>query len=456
MVTVSCFTCLQIPKKDDCVPILGQTDEQRIADLLEKHLWFRREEFLVEHVLCRSCWTQLDNFHQFYQSVVQARLQGTSSSSPNTGIITKNETPEEILVKVEIFNVEDDQPDEGQPEGEQPEQEQQIAKKQKQSLKPKSDNNAKSCSEEEQIIKSHVQYICEICGIDSQTFQKFQKHSLEEHNSKGYVICCGRKYYKKTTLLEHVLHLTNPDLFKCDICLKNFANKVTMLKHKREIHQPEEMKIFLCNRCPKKFARQSQLSYHQKCHENMDNGTLQCVECEKFFPTESQLKVHIKRRHTEPSNFICDVCAQGFHSKTDFLRHKSLHELTPAEIRVQCDLCKEWLKDQSCFKKHYKRRHLQQPVACESCGHISPNLEALGRHKRNLHSERNTAHTCQLCDKTFKRAVYLKEHMASHTGTALYSCAFCPRTFNSNANLFAHRKKEHAKELLEQQGAPMQ
>ena len=33
--------------------------------------------------------------------------------------------------------------------------------------------------------------------------------------------------------------------------------------------------------------------------------------------------------------------------------------------------------------------------------------------------------------------------MAQHTGEWLYKCPFCVRTFNSNANMHAHKKKKH-------------
>lgn len=39
--------------------------------------------------------------------------------------------------------------------------------------------------------------------------------------------------------------------------------------------------------------------------------------------------------------------------------------------------------------------------------------------------------------------------MASHTGTVLYTCPWCPKTFNSNANFHSHRKKSHRKEWEE-------
>lgn len=43
----------------------------------------------------------------------------------------------------------------------------------------------------------------------------------------------------------------------------------------------------------------------------------------------------------------------------------------------------------------------------------------------------------------------LKEHMATHTGTALYTCPWCPKTFISNGNMHNHRKKTHPKEWEE-------
>lgn len=33
--------------------------------------------------------------------------------------------------------------------------------------------------------------------------------------------------------------------------------------------------------------------------------------------------------------------------------------------------------------------------------------------------------------------------MATHTGIALYTCPWCPKTFNANSSMHAHRKRQH-------------
>lgn len=39
--------------------------------------------------------------------------------------------------------------------------------------------------------------------------------------------------------------------------------------------------------------------------------------------------------------------------------------------------------------------------------------------------------------------------MATHTGIALYTCPWCPKTFNANGGLHAHRKRQHRLEWEE-------
>ncbi|XP_062538418.1 transcription factor grauzone-like [Armigeres subalbatus] len=488
-----CFTCLR--RSDDYLHIVsgdGETSESKpIAELLVKHFWFKQADFVStsQSVICQICWARVDEFHQFYLEVernhrdvdpTKAEVKHEVSGCSEDLDVPP---PVEVVVKIESTNEEEpeqDSEDDGQPDRnsedddrseQQPPEETTVVivdrkPKRKYTKRIKTENpvakpkgtyqvkDAKQLAEEDEIIKAHVKYICEICGMNCPTFTLFQKHSKVAHEIQGCITCCGTRYHKKVRLLEHVQRLQDPNCFKCDICNKSFVNSRGIRRHKEEMHVPDELRIYGCDRCPKRFTKKSQLAYHLKGHDTLDNESAKCPQCERTFQTESQLKVHIKIRHTRPTDFICDVCAKGFYSKAEFQRHKKQHEMRPEELRVQCDICQMWLKNALCWRKHY-RRHNQGPTACDLCGHISPNATALTSHKRHRHrTERN--HTCQECGKQFKRPLGLREHMASHTGEALYTCSFCDKTFNSNANMFSHRKKMHPKEWLEQRTAQLE
>ncbi|XP_058833759.1 transcription factor grauzone-like [Topomyia yanbarensis] len=464
-----CFTCLLVTDNDALSVLNCQSSEYAITDLLTKYFWFQYDDFREDHILCATCWNQLNSFHRFYlkvasnhkrlnQSTEAADIEvlpkelelnsfeaNGNSSSQESNLKVAGDDP---IVKVEIESDCCSEKSFDVPKRKVSKRKtgrKQAVKKERKPISYKV-KTAQQLADEDKIIRTHVQYTCETCAGISPTFTSFQKHVKDSHGTKAFIVCCGRRYYKKVNLLEHVQQLDKPDLFKCDVCFKSFINNHGVRRHKQQMHLPDEIKIYRCERCPKRFAKQSHLSVHLKGHETLDNETAKCAECEKSFPSEALLKTHIKIRHTRPTDYICDVCAKGFYSKTDFLRHKKEHELSPAALRVQCDICQLWFRSRIHLNDH-KRRHRQPPVTCDLCGHTSPNKKAMASHKRLRHGESSLV--CQECGKTFKRPISLREHMASHTGDALYSCNFCERTFNSSANMFSHRKKMHPEEWMQ-------
>lgn len=104
---------------------------------------------------------------------------------------------------------------------------------------------------------------------------------------------------------------------------------------------------------------------------------------------------------------------------------------------------KNRLKDKNSLRKHMTR-HAQasDKYTCNLCGKTAPNKDALQKHQRYSHYT-DRIHQCSVCEKSFKKALLLKEHMTTHTGEVLYTCPYCPKTFNSSANRHAHKKKQH-------------
>ncbi|XP_035919210.1 PR domain zinc finger protein 5-like [Anopheles stephensi] len=171
---------------------------------------------------------------------------------------------------------------------------------------------------------------------------------------------------------------------------------------------------------------------------------LTCTDCAKSFPTEQQLQQHLKRDHKP--GLMCDICSKWVKTKEGLRKHQQNSHFPQTTERVECSICNKWMKNNGSLQKHLIRhRTSDKPNICEICGKVAPNYAALKSHKLFVHIKQRTFR-CLVCKKAFKRAFTLEEHMTTHTGSSLYNCPHCTRTFNSSANLHAHRKKVHRKE----------
>lgn len=117
--------------------------------------------------------------------------------------------------------------------------------------------------------------------------------------------------------------------------------------------------------------------------------------------------------------------------------------------RAQCQICGTWLSNRYTLKEHMIR-HNSEPQKCNQCDKISPNQHALLCHIREVHCDR--IFNCHLCSKTFKAAVALKDHVATHTGEKTHKCSFCPDAFIWRPNMYSHQKKAHPEEWKKKQG----
>ncbi|XP_058178042.1 transcription factor grauzone-like [Anopheles ziemanni] len=116
--------------------------------------------------------------------------------------------------------------------------------------------------------------------------------------------------------------------------------------------------------------------------------------------------------------------------------------------KKQSILC---LRLRASMREHMRETHSSDKIViCEICGKQFRSKKNLKQHMEAYHiCHVECRYCCSICQKQFKHGKSYKEHMAAHTGITLYECDVCGHGFNSNANMYAHRKRKHPVEWKE-------
>lgn len=309
-------------------------------------------------------------------------------------------------------------------------------------------------AEGDKLISEFFPLKCEPCSETFESFLEFKRHTRKTHNKPIKFNCCDKELSRRGDILNHIAVHTNSK-FECDICGKKFSRFYCLQAH-QQLHGTQE-KPFKCTQCDRSFSKKSFLTTHQKMHLDQ-----QCPICQEIVIGENSasLRKHIAEKHetsqdptkSNESKLICATCGKqySFYSRKAFARHVKRHTGEIGEERVQCHICSQWLSCKTYLKIHIDTRHNEEDtrIECDVCHQVYPNRKCLMTHKQRVHIEEKFA--CDLCERKFKRRINLVEHRAAkHTGQTLYSCEDCSMVTNSNATLYAHRKKKHPEKWLE-------
>lgn len=285
---------------------------------------------------------------------------------------------------------------------------------------------------------------CDLCNETFPIFDLLKNHFKDKHNSRCYIICCERKFFRRCVLVDHIRLHINPETHKCDICGKPSSSKYNLKLHKKVVH--EETEKFECDVCHRSFNQKPNLERHLLTHVT-GNKDFFCKECGKGYVLEIQLKSHIKTVHTD--NRVCDQCGKTVHGVGALKKHLMEHAGIERP-KYPCDECGAQLRSRGNLRRHKAAYHNDGSTiyVCSICGKVAGSEYGLLTHKKHVHQEERK-HKCTYCEKAFKRPKFLREHIATHTGQDLYQCPHCPQTFKVSSNMHHHRKKAHPIEFEE-------
>ncbi|XP_055703922.1 zinc finger protein 569-like [Phlebotomus papatasi] len=162
-------------------------------------------------------------------------------------------------------------------------------------------------------------------------------------------------------------------------------------------------------------------------------------EPEKSSEPDPQLEPKIDnspKKKKSTKKYICDVCEKIFQGLNDLRKHSRIHN---DERPYACSQCDKKFRQAGCLKNHIASQHGSDvQYICDYCNKPFPIKERLRLHLRIHTGEK--PYKCKLCPKQFARGGQLSQHMLSHNGVKKHRCSFCPSAFSCSANLRLHTK----------------
>ncbi|XP_041348962.1 zinc finger protein 420-like isoform X2 [Gigantopelta aegis] len=150
------------------------------------------------------------------------------------------------------------------------------------------------------------------------------------------------------------------------------------------------------------------------------------------------LKCETWSRNSEQSNGT-------LYNSTDSLMEEEL----PREKRYQCSICERLFGYFGMFQKHMRTHSDATDYSCCTCSQAFIELHDLFDHFSDVHPEferlfcKRKQFRCDMCEKRFKSACHLTNHVRTHTGEKPFECLVCGAAFVEQSGLNRHRKRSH-------------
>ncbi|XP_056142203.1 zinc finger protein 574-like [Lampris incognitus] len=352
---------------------------------------------------------------------------------------------------------------------------------------------------------------CPECGKVFKKTTSLQTH-MRTHSGVARYLCvdCGHGFTTEMTLIMHRKSHTADPLHKCQFCNKTFTNMTKYLYHRRthlnrdtsstpspvsmvsaptrasasalailqRAREKREANVNLLAPLTEKEMEQmaEELTTHSqttaKGNDEKTHGEKNSVETTASTSgtsTDSQ-EVHKISETDVAANpvpldeaggstssvssdltgtastgvankglFTCRSCTKSFPSKLQLVHHRRKSHVM--ERSFQCNICNKSFKKQIHVRNHLRTHTGERPFQCSDCGKTFSSLANLMRHNL-IHSGLRPYH-CDVCHRAFSQSSNLRQHSLLHSNSTKLHCPDCPATFQWPAKLAAHRYTQH-------------
>lgn len=201
----------------------------------------------------------------------------------------------------------------------------------------------------------------------------------------------------------------NRDQFECDLCGRNFFTKTNLLEHLR---RHCGIKAYACPDCEAAFTWPRTLQAHRvRCHSDAsDLPAMRCeyAGCPKVYRMKHQLRDHVRIAHLRRQkvrSLVCDVCGTVKSSGQALRLHILLHQ-EPSTWPHPCADCGKAFRSQHWMNAHRNRVHL------------------------NIRSV-----PCGQCEARFASVVEMQRHLVTHNAAPTERCTLCAKMYTSKSML---------------------
>ncbi|XP_030375191.1 uncharacterized protein LOC115624593 [Scaptodrosophila lebanonensis] len=221
-------------------------------------------------------------------------------------------------------------------------------------------------------------------------------------------------------------HPFNERIYECFQCRYVTSTHKELYTHNRRLHIKTNI---LCFMCRTNFYSFSEILCHI-CPGDAQLTSIydlkfRCCLCETSgeLPSAFRLMVHLRKAH-----FACDICLEDCYSQVRLSSHVWKHKLLHL-----CYRCGIAYRNKQDISKHLFWKHGTESTSCKRC------LQKRWRHVYHF-CVPPAQFTCEHCQFTFSKAIYLEVHKRMHLGDFRYPCTEvgCQQKFVSRRLLLKH------------------